>query len=103
MGMEHVTCINQPLTPTHEALAKQSDWVEEQCTQEFFAADWQKFASKLGQTKRVQVVSNGGAKPNPGTAGRSARIQKNGAFTWNDVHSHRASNNAMELRAVVEA
>jgi ribonuclease HI len=51
----------------------------------------------------VHVVTGGGANQNPGPAGWGALIRQNGAFTWMSGHYDMASNNTMELQAVVEA
>jgi ribonuclease HI len=51
----------------------------------------------------VHVVTDGGARPNPGSAGRGAVIGQNWKCTLNFGHYDRASNNAIEILAVVEA
>jgi ribonuclease HI len=57
----------------------------------------------LDRSKFVHVITDGGARPNPGSAGWGAIIRQNGKFAWTFGHCNNASNNAMELRAVIEA
>jgi ribonuclease HI len=51
----------------------------------------------------VHIVTGGGARPKPGSAGWGALISQNGEFMYNWGHWDMASNNAMELLAVTEA
>jgi ribonuclease HI len=51
----------------------------------------------------VRVIAGGGARPNPGSAGCGAVIRQNGKCTFTFGHYDHATNNAMEIRAVVEA
>jgi ribonuclease HI len=60
---------------------------------------WGDISAVLYSDKFVHVITDGGAKLNPG----SAIIRQNGRFAWNYRHCSRATNNAMELRAVIEA
>jgi hypothetical protein len=53
--------------------------------------------------KFVHAITDGGAKPNPGSAGWGAILRQNGRFACSFGHFNRASNNAMELRAVIRA
>jgi ribonuclease HI len=53
--------------------------------------------------KMVHIATDGGARPDPGAAGWGALIRQNGRCTWNCGHWDLASNNAMELTAVIEA
>jgi hypothetical protein len=64
---------------------------------------WGDIASVLTYGKYVHVITDGGASPNPGSAGWGAIIQQNGKFAWNFGHCSHATNNAMELCAVIEA
>jgi ribonuclease HI len=64
---------------------------------------WDVLPAQLDKEKFVHVVTDGGARPNPGNAGWGAIIRQNGKFSWTFGHCSRATNNAMELRAVIEA
>jgi ribonuclease HI len=65
--------------------------------------NWDEIPSVLEKDKFVHVITDGGARPNPGSAGWGAIIRQGGKFTWTFEHCSRATNNAMELRAVIEA
>jgi hypothetical protein len=64
---------------------------------------WGDIASALTHDNYVHVITDGGAGPNSGPAGWGAIIRQNGKFAWNFGHCSHATNNAMELRAVIEA
>jgi ribonuclease HI len=51
----------------------------------------------------VHVITNGAARPNPGNAGWCAVIRQNGRCTFDFGQYAHATNNAVEIRAVVEA
>jgi ribonuclease HI len=51
----------------------------------------------------VHAITDGGANQNPGNAGWLAMVRQNGRCTYNFGHYDHASNNAMRIRAVVEA
>jgi hypothetical protein len=65
--------------------------------------NWGDIHPLLEPDKLIHVMTDGGANPNPGLAGWGAIIRQNGTFAWNFGHCSHASNNAMELRAVIEA
>jgi ribonuclease HI len=65
--------------------------------------NWDELPSMLDKDKYVHVITDGGARPNPGNAGWGAIIRQNGKFSWTFGHCSRATNNAMELLAVIEA
>jgi ribonuclease HI len=64
---------------------------------------WGDIAPMLTRDMYVHVITDGGASPNPGSAGWGAIIRQKGKFAWNFGHCSRATNIAMELRAVFEA
>jgi ribonuclease HI len=64
---------------------------------------WDTTPALLERGKFIHVLTDGGARPNPGSAGWGAIIHQNRKFAWTFGHCSRASNNAMELRAVIEA
>jgi hypothetical protein len=45
--------------------------------------EWSELPAALEQDKMVQIVADGGARPNPGPAGWGALIRQNGRCTWN--------------------
>jgi ribonuclease HI len=51
----------------------------------------------------IHVVTDGVARPNPGSAGWGPIIRQNERCTWLFGHYDHATNNAMELRAEIEA
>jgi ribonuclease HI len=51
----------------------------------------------------IHVATDGGTKPNPGSAGWGALIRQNGCCTYNGEHYDHPTNNLMELMAVIEA
>jgi ribonuclease HI len=61
------------------------------------------FPTKVEVDKFVHVITDGGARPNPGSAALGAILRQNGRFAVNFGHGSRALNNAMELRAVIQA
>jgi ribonuclease HI len=64
---------------------------------------WSDFPAMLSRDEMVHVVTDGGARQNPGNAGWGALIRQKGFCTYNFGHNDRATNTAMEIRAVVEA
>jgi hypothetical protein len=111
---EDIDRINQPLTsPTSGAapLIAPKKYVPATVKQNFMAMQagreeydlWGDIAATLEMDKLVQVTTDVYANPNPGPAGRGAMKGQNGKFSWNFGHCSRALNNAMELRAVIEA
>jgi hypothetical protein len=65
-------------------------------------SDLEAFEGPLDRVKILHVVTDGGARPNPGAAGWGALIRQNGRCIWFSGHIERATNNAMEIRAAVE-
>jgi hypothetical protein len=61
------------------------------------------FLAMLSRDRMVHVVTDSDARPNPGKAGWGALIRQNGFCTYNYWHYEYASNDAMEIRGVVEA
>jgi ribonuclease HI len=64
---------------------------------------WDQLRAQISLNKMIHIATDGGARPNPGNAGWSALIRRNGKFTYNFGHYDHASNNAMEIDAVIEA
>jgi hypothetical protein len=61
------------------------------------------FSRQIRVDTTIHVVTDGGANPNPGAAGWVSLIRQNGKSPHNWGHYANASNNAMELRVVIEA
>jgi hypothetical protein len=61
------------------------------------------FLGQLIHGKVVHIVTDGGACANPGNAGWEFLMRQNKHFTYNYGHSGFATNNVMEIRAVIEA
>jgi hypothetical protein len=78
------------------------NYLEQQASRETYVP-WDQFAPGVDKEKFVHVVTDGGARPNPGNAGWGAILRQSGHFSWTFGHCSRATNNAMELRAVIEA
>jgi ribonuclease HI len=64
---------------------------------------WGEFAAGLERDKMVHIITDGGARPNPGAAGCGVLMRQSGKYTENWGHWDMASNNAMEILAVTEA
>jgi hypothetical protein len=79
-----------------------NNYLEQQASRERYVP-WDQFSSFIDKEKFVHIVTDGGARPNPGNAGWGAILRQNGQFSWTFGHCSRATNNAMELRAVIEA
>jgi ribonuclease HI len=79
-----------------------TDYLALQIAREPFK-NWSEFPGLLERDKMVHVMTDRGARPNPGSAGWSPLIKHIGFCTFNYGHYDHATNNAMEIRAVVEA
>jgi ribonuclease HI len=64
---------------------------------------WKDFSKQLHLGQMVHVVTDGGANPSPGPAGWGEVLRQNEVCAFNFGHWNHATNNAMELRAVIEA
>jgi ribonuclease HI len=78
------------------------DWLAIQRAREQ-EVEWIKFGQELERDKMVHVVTDGGARPNPGAAGWGVLMRQSGKFAINWGHWDMATNNAMEILAVTEA
>jgi ribonuclease HI len=65
--------------------------------------EWLRFGRELERDKMVHVVTDGGARPNPGAAGWGVLMRQSGRYAINWGHWDMATNNAMEILAVTEA
>jgi ribonuclease HI len=70
---------------------------------EEYVQDAHRFWRIIDQEKMVHVVTDGGANPNPGSAGWGAMFRQNKRFTMMWKHFDHATNNTMELREAAEA
>jgi ribonuclease HI len=61
------------------------------------------FMNTIDETKMIHVVTDGGAKQNPGAAGCGILVRQSRLFTTMWKHYPHATNNTMEHRAVAEA
>jgi hypothetical protein len=61
--------------------------------------EWIKFGQELERDKMVHVITDGGARPNPGAAGWGVLMRQSGKYAENWGHWDMASNNAMEFPA----
>jgi hypothetical protein len=59
------------------------------------------FMDMIERHKMTHVATDGGARPNPGSAGWGALIRQNSRCTYNWGHYDTATSNAMELMAVI--
>jgi ribonuclease HI len=59
------------------------------------------FVQQIRLDKMITLTTDGGAKPNPGRAGWGVLVRQNGKFVFLWKHYPRASNNVMELSAVI--
>jgi hypothetical protein len=69
---------------------------ERQLTQESFLA-------QVIHDKMVHIFTDGGARPNPRADGWGFVMRQNESFTYNCGHYRHTSNNAIEIRPVIEA
>jgi ribonuclease HI len=65
--------------------------------------EWDEFAAGVERDKMVHIITDGGARPNPGAAGWGVLMRQSVMYTENWGHWDMASNNAMEILAVTEA
>jgi ribonuclease HI len=64
---------------------------------------WLEFKQRVERDKMVHVVTDGGARPNPGAAGWGVLMRQSGHYAINWGQWDMATNNAMEILAVTEA
>jgi ribonuclease HI len=65
--------------------------------------DWLEFRQRVERDKMVHVVTDGGARPNPGAGGWGVLMRQSGHYAINWGHWDMTTNNAMEILAVTEA
>jgi ribonuclease HI len=78
------------------------NWLAFQASREQ-RVEWDEFAAGLERDKMVHIITDGGARPNPGAAGWGVLMRQSGKYTEDWGHWDMASNNAMEILAVTEA
>jgi ribonuclease HI len=79
-----------------------TNWLAIQASRET-PVEWLRFGQELERDKMVHVVTDGGARPNPGAAGWGVLMRQSGRYAINWGHWDMATNNAMEILAVTEA
>jgi ribonuclease HI len=82
--------------------ASSVNWLALQASREQ-EADWLEFRQRVEKDKMVHVVTDGGARPNPGSGGWGVLMRQSGHYAINWGHWYMTTNNAMELLAVTEA
>jgi hypothetical protein len=78
------------------------NWLALQASREQ-EVDWLVFRERVERDKMVHVVTDGGARPNPGSGGWGVLMRQSGHYAINWRHWDMTTNNAMELLAVTEA
>jgi ribonuclease HI len=85
-----------------KASKEKHDWIAElEARGEVQMQDPGEFASQLQMDKTATMTKDGGARPNPGSEGWGVLIRQNGKFICVWKHYDKASNNAMEISAVI--
>jgi ribonuclease HI len=83
-------------------LKEKRDWIWELCERgEIPIKDAGQFFNQIDTNKMVTMTTDGGANPNPGPAGWGVLIRQNNKFLCLWKHYPRASNNVMEISAVI--
>jgi hypothetical protein len=59
----------------------EKDWLGKLRKKETFAL-WDQLRDQIEHDKMIHVVTDGGARPNPGKPGRGALLRKNNKVTW---------------------
>jgi ribonuclease HI len=78
------------------------DWIWELCERgEIPIKDAAQFYAQIDKEKMVTMTTDGGANPNPGPAGWGVLVRQNGKFLCLWKHYPRASNNVMEISAII--
>jgi ribonuclease HI len=99
---------DKPRKPkTHEQRKAKSattstNWLGIQANREK-EVDWLEFRQRVERDKMVHVVTDGRARPNPGSGGWGVLMRQSGHYAINWGHWDMTTNNAMELLAVTEA
>jgi ribonuclease HI len=83
-------------------LPTQKDWMDQLHSIEPYMY-WEAFEAKIVRDKMIHVVTDGGARSNPGNAGWGAIVRQNKRRTSFFGDYEHAKNNAMGLRAVIRA
>jgi hypothetical protein len=78
------------------------DWLAELIKHESYIEQLLELLGTIEVDKVIHVVTDGGAHPNPGPAELGDIVRQNKKFTAVWKHFDHASNNAMDLRAVIE-
>jgi ribonuclease HI len=93
--------IGGPL-PKKKAPKQKRDCIQELCDRgETQIRDSLQSSDQIDTGKMVTMTTDGGANPNPGPAGWGVLIRQNGKFLCLWKHYPKASNNFMELSAVI--
>jgi ribonuclease HI len=79
-----------------------TNWLTIQANREH-RVDWLEFGQRVERDKMVHVVTDGGARPNPGAGGWGVLMRQSGHHAINWGHWDMDTNNAMEILAVTEA
>jgi hypothetical protein len=78
------------------------DWIQELFSRgETQIQDPTEFSAQLHKEKMLAMTTDGGDDPNPGSAGWGVLIRQNGKSICLWKHYEKASNNVMELSAVI--
>jgi hypothetical protein len=96
------TYVPLPHAAPQVAPRKEKSWLTKLQEEEPFMF-WDQFKAQSETDMMIHVVTIGGARANPGNARWGALIRQNKKCMWFWGHYEHATNNAMELRAVIEA
>jgi ribonuclease HI len=88
--------------PKKKAPKQKRNWIQELCDRgEIPIQDAKQFSDQIDTEKMTTMTTDGGANPNPGPAGWGVLVRQNGKFLCLWKHYPKASNNVMELSAVI--
>jgi hypothetical protein len=82
---------------------QEKDWISILSEQEAYVSEAVAFYRMIDTSKIIYAVTDGDARPHPGTVSWGAIVRQNKAFTMMWRHFPRATNNTMEISPVAEA
>jgi ribonuclease HI len=88
--------------PKKKVQKEKRDWIWELCQRgEIPIQDARQFFDQIDTEKMITITTDGGANPNPRPSGWGVLVRQNGKFLCLWKNYARASNNVMEISAVI--
>jgi ribonuclease HI len=102
VGTESSPGLGSPAARKKKVQKENRDWLWELCQKgEIPIQDARQFFDQIDTEKMITMTTDGGANPNPGPAGWGVLVRQNGKFLCLWKAYPRASNNVMEISAVI--